>query len=92
MGDGSDVELLNRARSEEALGQLSAGPLERLISKNGRAIIDRLEAESSTTPRLRELLNGVYRIDVADDVWERVVQISGRRRQIKPSTSGQVPE
>lgn len=79
------LELLARARSDQALGQLTAGPLERLIWKNGRAVIDRVEAVATTTPRLAELLKGIYRIDVPQDVWERIVKISGRTRQMTPS-------
>lgn len=77
------VELMKRATSENAIGQLTAGPLERLVSANGRAVIDSLEATAERQPRLRRMLAGIYRIDVPDDVWRRIVSISGRRRQME---------
>lgn len=78
------LEIAARHPEEKVLGQLEAGPLERLLTTNGRSMIDRIETVSTKHPVLRELLNGVYRIDVPQDVWERIVRISGRERQMKP--------
>jgi len=76
------LDLIRRGPSKEVLGQIGAGPLEELISANGREIIDRLEAEAVRNPDLADLLNGVYRLDTPDDVWRRVVKISGREREM----------
>ena len=69
---------------EKVIGQLMAGPLQDLLSKNGRTMIDRVETVSTKHTVLRQMLNGVYRIDIPQDVWERIVRISGRVRQMEP--------
>jgi hypothetical protein len=77
------LDIIDRAPSEYAIGQLTAGPLERLVSANGRQIIDSIETASSTVPQLSHMLQGIYRINVPQDVWERVVAISARVRQMQ---------
>lgn len=56
---------------------LAAGPLEDLLSKHGSAVIDTVELTASKNSEFRELLAGVWRNGMAQQVWERIQRIAG---------------
>ncbi|WP_425502841.1 DUF6869 domain-containing protein [Pinirhizobacter soli] len=58
---------------------LSAGPLEDLLAKHGDRVIDRVETEARKNPSLSSLLGGVWRSEIAETVWARVLAIRDRR-------------
>jgi hypothetical protein len=57
------------------MGNLAAGPLEDLLSRHGAAIIDTVELEARQRKKFRELLSGVWRNVIADEVWDRVLRL-----------------
>lgn len=56
----------------EQFALLAAGPLEDLLSTHGPYIIGQIEDEAATNPVFNELLGGVSRFKMTDDVWDRV--------------------
>ena len=76
------VEVTRRQPTDEVLGMLGTGPLEDLMWKHGRDFIDRVEEEARINSELRNLLSGIYRGEIDDETWTRVVKISGRERQM----------
>ena len=57
---------------ERTFAVLAAGPLEDLLSEFGHLYIDRVEELARKNPRFNELLGGVWRLSMTDNVWERV--------------------
>jgi len=69
-----------RTRPEpKILAVLAAGPLEDVLAKNGPAIIARVEEESRHSPEFRNLLGGVWKNTMSDDVWQRVLKAAPNR-------------
>ena len=66
------LEILQRQPPEEALGLLAAGPLEDLLSEHGPAFIERVEARARDDPAFKDLLRGVWRLSMSDEIWARV--------------------
>ena len=61
------------AKPENPLFQvLAAGPLEDLLNHWGAEVIDRVEKEALRDPRFRQLLGGVWRSTIDNDIWSRV--------------------
>jgi hypothetical protein len=63
--------------SDRAFAVLAAGPLEDLLAYHGSEFIDRVETEARRNPRFRDLLGGVWRNTITDDIWARVEKIRG---------------
>ncbi|MBK7393296.1 MAG: hypothetical protein IPI64_08335 [Chloracidobacterium sp.] len=72
-------EFITRAFGKEmpdtTFAILAAGPMEDLLSEFGPLYIDRVEELARTNPRFNELLGGVWRLSMTDEVWERVQKI-----------------
>ena len=58
---------------------LSAGPIEDLLTMHGEAFIERVEAEARKDPSFANLLGGVWRSSMSDDVWTRLQSVWDRR-------------
>ena len=71
------LELIRRVPDDE-LGLLAAGPLEDFIADHGPRIIDALEAEAATNPRLCRALSGVWQNATPPSVWTRVEVLMDR--------------
>ena len=54
---------------------LAAGPLEDLLAKRGEDFIDRVEELARKDPKFNDLLGGVWRNTMTDEVWQRVQAI-----------------
>jgi hypothetical protein len=54
------LALISAAPDDQALGMVSAGPLEDLLCDHGAAFIDRVEELSRTDLRFRSCLSGVW--------------------------------
>jgi hypothetical protein len=65
--------------SDKILSNLAAGPVEDLLVYHGHRYIDDVERLSRTDPQFRKLLGGVWKNDIADDVWARILRIAGPR-------------
>lgn len=61
------------------LGTLAAGPMEDLLSGHGAQFIDRVEAQARSDPQFAMFLGGVWRFQMADEVWARVQAVWDRR-------------
>jgi hypothetical protein len=66
------LQILQHDLSPEQIALLAAGPMEDLLSHHGPDFIDRVEAEAKRTPKFNDLLGGVWRLNMADEVWDRV--------------------
>jgi hypothetical protein len=53
-------------------GLLAAGPVEDLLSFQGRDFIDRFENEARLDRRMAWVLGGVWRSAISDEIWDRV--------------------
>ena len=69
-----------RADQSQVIGEnLSAGPLEDLLAKHGDKVIDRVEAEAKMDPSFAFLLGGVWRNEMDENIWTRVLAVRERR-------------
>ena len=64
-----------RDLSGTVFAMLAAGPVEDLLAKCGVDYIDRVEDLARKDPRFNDLLGGVWRNSMTDDVWQRVQAI-----------------
>ena len=61
-----------RDLSDKAVSVLAAGPLEDLLAKEGPAFIQRVEDLARRDPKFNDLLGGVWRNTMTDEIWQRV--------------------
>jgi hypothetical protein len=73
------LEVLRRNSSDNIQEVLSAGPLEDLLAKYGSVVIERVEAEAKSNPKFAQLLGGVWKSSMTDDIWARVQAVWDRR-------------
>jgi Family of unknown function (DUF6869) len=66
------LEILKRDPPTEVIEVLAAGPLEDYIAKLGERVIVKVEAQAAADPKFRNLLGGVWRNSMSDEVWKRV--------------------
>ena len=66
---------IHNARTDDELGHIAAGPIEHLLGKHGDDYIDRVEQMSASNPQFRQMMLGVWRYMMNDDVWDRVQAI-----------------
>jgi hypothetical protein len=64
--------LCEKSPDEQFESILAAGPVEDLLSQHGPAFIERVEQEAAANPRFNHLLGGVWRLDMSDEIWQRV--------------------
>ena len=57
---------------------LAAGPLEDLLADFGRDYIERIETLARKDPKFNELLGGVWKNAMSDEVWDRVQAIRNK--------------
>jgi hypothetical protein len=82
--------LVKKAGADDgALAYVAAGPLEDLLKLHGLHVIDRIEQESKTDPRLQLALSGVWGINPGHPLFERWYALmwkygfaEGRRRAL----------
>ena len=68
------IEILETDDSDEIQMVLAAGPLEDLLNNFGEQIIALIEKECSQNPKLRNLLGGVWKSEIADNVWKKIIE------------------
>ena len=73
------LEVLRRNSSDKIQEVLAAGPLEDLLAKYGSEVIERVEAEAKSNPKFAQLLGGVWKSSMPDDIWVRVQAAWDRR-------------
>lgn len=73
------LEILRRNSSDKIQEVLAAGPLEDLLAKYSSGVIERVEAEAKSNPMFAQLLGGVWKNSMTDDIWARVQAVWDRR-------------
>lgn len=63
-------------QDENALDNLAAGPLETLLARHGRDVVEWVEAEANANPKLKKLLKGVWGNAIDEVVWAKVQELS----------------
>jgi hypothetical protein len=66
------LKILQSDLTDELKALLAGGPLETLLSCHGAAFIDRIVEEAKSNPRFTDLLGGVWRQDMPEEIWRRV--------------------
>ena len=72
------LETYKRDLSDDVLAVLAAGPLEDLLAKCGPEYIDRVEELARKDPKFNEVLGGVWKSSITDEVWQRVKAIRNK--------------
>ena len=73
------LAVLHRNSSNKIQEVLSAGPLEDLLAKHGEAVIEKVETEAISNPLFAQLLGGVWRNSMTNEIWARVQVVSDKR-------------
>lgn len=58
--------------SDVIISNLAAGPMEEILVRHGDGLIDRVEVKAEKDPDFKKVIMGVWKSDMADDVWNRV--------------------
>ena len=66
------LEILKRELTDEQRSLLAAGALEGLLVWHGAAFINRVEEEAKSNACFNYLLGGVWRREIAQEMWERI--------------------
>lgn len=67
------LEISKRDLTDEQRALLAGGPLETLLAWHGADFIDRVILEAQQTPRFNDLLGGVWRQKIPEEIWNRIV-------------------
>ena len=62
----------NKTEAQKVCGQLSAGPVEDMLSFHGARFIERFEDEARRDRRMAWVLGGVWQDRMTGDIWDRV--------------------
>jgi hypothetical protein len=73
------LQILQHELTEKQTSLLAAGPVETLLSHHGPTFIERVEREARQSPRFRDLLAGVWRLGMTQDVWNRLRKARGEQ-------------
>jgi hypothetical protein len=84
--DGPDaawplIQLLVERGSDHVLASVGSGILEDLLYRYGRTVMGRVEAQAARDRRFRFCLSHVWRGDMPDHLWRRVVRARGNEPQ-----------
>jgi len=70
------LAVLAKDPDEHVIAALAAGPMEDLLTKHGPDFIARVE-DAATNPRVRQMLAGVWRNGISQEIWDRVLKARG---------------
>ena len=65
-------ELVRQAPTPYVLSIVAAGPLEDLLSDWGERLVDHLETDARSDPKLMAACAGVWKLFMSDEVWTRL--------------------
>jgi hypothetical protein len=71
------LSLIDVASDDKELAMVAAGPLEELLVAQGARVIDRVEVQAARDATFRRALSGVWRSEITEAVWERVLAARG---------------
>ena len=66
------LAILEITKDGRTIASLAAGPLESLLVKHGKRVVERVIGHATTDPRFYELLQGVWGNSVDRDVWKAI--------------------
>lgn len=66
------VAAMEHEHSDAALATFAAGPLEDFLRLHGDSFIQRVEEETTRSPRFQRAVSGVWQNDITEDIWARV--------------------
>lgn len=72
------LQTLHTHHSDSVTAILAAGPLEDLLARFGEKFIDRVETQARDDSKFKDLLSGVWRNSMSDEVWTRVEACRGQ--------------
>ena len=72
------LEILKLNPENKILEVLAAGPLEQVLANHGTKIIDDIESIAKTNKEFNNLLGGVWKNSMSNEVWKRVQDIRDR--------------
>jgi hypothetical protein len=64
--------------SDDELGYIAAGPIEHLLGKYGETYIEKVEQRAQADPKFGQMLAGVWKYMMTDEVWARVEALKRR--------------
>lgn len=67
--------IAEKNQSREVAAILAAGPFENLLANHGPSVVDSVIEACRASESLRNLLGGVWRSSIANDVWEKLQKI-----------------
>lgn len=73
------LEILKLKPDNQTREVLAAGMLEQTLADHGSNIIDRVEYLSKSKPDFANLLGGVWKNSMSDDIWVRVQSVWDRK-------------
>jgi hypothetical protein len=71
------LRIVQHDLSEDQISILAAGPVEDLLAWHGEQYIDRIEAEAHRNPAFAHILDGTWRHDIPQAIWQRVEAARG---------------
>ena len=71
------LQTLHTPHTDSVKEILAAGPLEDLLARFGPQFIDRVEAKVKEEPEFKDLLGGVWRNSMTEELWARVQACRG---------------
>jgi hypothetical protein len=71
------LSLIAVARDDRELAGVAAGPLEEVLVAHGARLIDRVEVHAARDAKFRRALSGVWRSDINESTWARVIKARG---------------
>ena len=74
------TETISGDLPESVCVYLACGPVESILSKHGEIYIDEIERIASVHQGFRDLLGGVWRSKMSQDIWDRVCAVRGEVR------------
>ena len=69
------LRILDANSSDPIVENLSAGPLEDLLVYHGEQVISLVEIRARNDSKFRNLLGGVWKNAISDEIWERVQKL-----------------
>lgn len=72
--------VIEQTDDDWVLTNLAAGPLENLLAMHSDQAIEWIEGEVKKNSRLRDILDGVWKNLIPDDVWSRLTKLMRAQR------------
>ena len=69
------LEILRITDEEKVLFNLAAGPLESILVKHGKEVIDSIAELAKNNPKFRDLLQGVWGNSIDEMVWKQIERL-----------------